>query len=107
VDGLKVILQECRRAPPYTLRRDGKSAEVIERKADTRGPLRKRVRKSLKAKGLNKGDGKDFGVREHGLGIMSVLEYGTSRLSVNKHGEEYHGSTLRVNYFLSIIRMGP
>jgi hypothetical protein len=38
---------------PYTLRRNGKSAEVIERKADMRRPLRKRVRNSLKAKGLN------------------------------------------------------
>jgi hypothetical protein len=38
----------------YTPRRDEKSAEVIERKADLRGPLRKRVRNSLKAKGLNK-----------------------------------------------------
>jgi hypothetical protein len=46
-----------------------------------RRPLNKRVRKSLKAKGLNKGDGKDFGVRERGLGIKSGLEYG-------KHGKE-------------------
>jgi hypothetical protein len=37
----------------YILRRDGKSAKVIEKKADMRRPLRKRVRNSLKAKGLN------------------------------------------------------
>jgi hypothetical protein len=50
--------------------------EVIERKADKRCPLSKRVRKDLKAKGLNRGDGKDDEARERGLGIRSGLDYG-------------------------------
>jgi hypothetical protein len=61
---------------PYTLRCDRKSAEVIERKADTRHPLRKRVRNSLKAKGLNKRDGKPYVARKRGLGFKSVVENG-------------------------------
>jgi hypothetical protein len=49
---------------------------VIERKADMRRPLRKRVRNSLKAKGLNKRDGKSYEARDRGLGIKSGLEFG-------------------------------
>jgi hypothetical protein len=60
---------------------DRKSAEVIERKADTRGPLSKRVRKSLKANGLNERDAKNDDARGRGLGIRSGLELG-------KHGRE-------------------
>jgi hypothetical protein len=54
---------------------------MIERKADTRCPLRKRVRKSLKAKGLNESEGKDSGTRGRSLGSKSALEIG-------KHGKE-------------------
>jgi hypothetical protein len=77
----------------YTLRRDGKSAEVIERKADMGRPLRKRVRKSLKAKGLNKRGGEARVGEEVGAGVWQTQE----RMAE---------STLRVNYFLSIIRTG-
>jgi len=66
---------------PPTPRCDGKSAESIEKKRVARAPLRKRVRKSLKAKELSKGDGKDDETRERHLGIRSGLELG-------KHGKE-------------------
>jgi hypothetical protein len=65
----------------YTPHRDGKSAEVIERKVDMGRPLRKRVRKRLRAKRLNKRDAEDNRARERGLGIKSGLEFG-------KHGKE-------------------
>jgi hypothetical protein len=62
-------------------RGDRKSAESIEKKRVVELPLSKRVRKSLKTKGLNKGGGKEDEARERGLGIRSRLELG-------KHGEE-------------------
>jgi hypothetical protein len=46
-----------------------------------RRPLRKRVRKRLKAKGLNKRDEKDSKARERGRRIKSGLELG-------KHNKE-------------------
>ncbi len=67
--------------PPYTLRGDGKSAEVIEREGDIGGPSRKRVRKILKAKGLNKRDGKEYEATERWLRVRSGLEF-------DKHGRE-------------------
>jgi hypothetical protein len=72
--------RDCEEQAPYTLRGDGKSAEVIERKADMRRPLRKRVRKSLKGKGLNKRDGKEYKAMERGLRMKSGMEFG-------KHGQ--------------------
>jgi hypothetical protein len=70
------VIEIVKSRPPYTLRGDGKSAEVIERKADTRGPLRKRVRKILKANGLNKTDRKEYEAMGRWLGIKSGLEFG-------------------------------
>jgi hypothetical protein len=61
---------------PPTPRWDGKSAESIEKKRVVGLPLRKRVHKSLKAKGLNEGDGKEDETRERHLGIRSGLELG-------------------------------
>ena len=53
-------------SPPYTLRHDRKSAEVVENKADVSRPLGKRVRNSMKPKGLNERGGNDHTAREHG-----------------------------------------
>ena len=61
---------------PYTLRRNRKSVEATERKADTRRPSRKRVRKNLKIEELNKRDENHWEARESGLGFKSVLELG-------------------------------
>jgi hypothetical protein len=62
-------------------RGDRKSAESIEKKRVARAPSSKRVRKRLKAKRLNRAEGKEDEARESDLGIRSGLELG-------KHGRE-------------------
>ena len=56
-----------------TLRRGGKSVQVIERKIDRCRPLRGGVRKRQKGKGLNQSDGKGIGMRVRGCEIWSEI----------------------------------
>jgi hypothetical protein len=63
---------------PCTPRRDRKSAEVVENKADMCRPWRRGVRNSMKPKGLNERGGNDHTARERGLWIEWVLK-------LNKH----------------------
>jgi hypothetical protein len=67
---------------------DRKSPETLDYKMVIVLPLTKRVRKRLKAKGLNDGDRNYGEAREGDLGIGLGLELGTSQLSVNKHERE-------------------
>ena len=65
---------------PYTLRRGGKSVQVIERKIDRCRPLGGGVRKRQKGKGLNQSDGKGIGMR------VRVCEI-WSEIVLNNHAE--------------------
>jgi hypothetical protein len=76
----------------YTLRRDGKSAQVIGRKGDALRPWCRRVRKCMKTNGLNQGQGKGNDAKLHGLRIQSVLGFNASRLSASEHAEWWDAS---------------
>ena len=65
---------------PHTLRRGGKSVQVIERKIDRCRPLSGEVRKRQKGKGLNQSDGKGIGMRVRGCEIWSEI-------GLNNHAE--------------------